>query len=123
MKKILLILFAATFSLWHFETIAKYETTDIALEAEEPDRSVDPSKGRRIPAAPVICTIDFKNHRIATSIPYAITAYELWDEEGESLIVSYTNDYDMVQYMANTTGVFRLRLTTDGRTYLGYLEL
>ena len=76
-----------------------------------------------MPAAPVICTIDFDSHRIATSIAYEITAYELWDEDGVSPIVSYPSDYDIVEYMSRLAGVFQLRIVTSDRTYAGYLEL
>lgn len=82
-----------------------------------------PSKGFRMPVAPVTCTIDIENYRIVTSIPYAITTYELWDEEGNSQIVSYAYDYDFIQHITDTSGEFQLRLVTDEHTYIGYLEL
>lgn len=82
-----------------------------------------PSKGKRIPSAPITCMIDFENHRIETSIPYNITAYELWDDDGIDTIVSYTSDYDIVEFMTTVSGVFQLRLITVERNYVGYLEL
>ncbi|MDE6380524.1 MAG: hypothetical protein K2L11_08635, partial [Muribaculaceae bacterium] len=67
MKKIVLIFFAVTYCLWHFDTLAMSDTTDITLQAEAPDKNKEPEKGHRIPAAPFICTIDFDNHRIVTT--------------------------------------------------------
>ena len=69
------------------------------------------------------CTIDFENHRIETSIPYDIIAYELWDEDGVDTIVSYPSDYDIVEFMSTVSGAFQLRLITVERTYVGYLDL
>ena len=88
--------------------------------SEQPDEH---NKGTRTPAAPTVCTIDFDNHRIETSIPYAVTAYELWEDEGIAIIVSYPSDYDMVEYMSGQTGVYQLRIVTSDGTYAGYLEL
>ena len=90
----------------------------IEEEEEEP-----PSKGYRTPAAPVICTIDFENHSIKTSISYNITVYELWDEDGDSPIVSYASDYELVEYMAKASGVFQFRIVTTERIYVGYIDL
>ena len=87
------------------------------------NREEHPEKGPRTPSAPTVCTIDFDNHRIETSIPYAVTAYELWEDEGIAIIVSYPSDYDMVEYMSGQTGVYQLRIVTSDGTYAGYLEL
>lgn len=104
--------------------LAAMEPINIGLspsdEVKDPEH---PSKGQRLPAAPVICTIDFENHRIVTSIPYEITAYELWDEEGNASIASYPTDYDLVEYMSGLSGVFQLRLVTSEYAYIGYLDL
>lgn len=99
-------------------TIIMYPS--MSEQGENPDH---PSKGFRIPATPASCRIDIENHLIATSVPYAITAYELWDEEGDSKIVSYACDYEFIQHITDTSGEFQLRLVTDELTYIGYLEL
>lgn len=88
------------------------------------EEDVDPPlRGHRIPSPATTCTIDFENDRIETSIPYEIIAYELWDEDGVDTIVSYTSDYDIVEFMSTVSGVFQFRLITVERTYVGYLEL
>lgn len=102
------------------------ESQSITLSSHctgDPEWNENNPYGPRMPAAPVICTIDFDSHRIATSIAYEITAYELWDEDGVSPIVSYPSDYDIVEYMSRLAGVFQLRIVTSDRTYAGYLEL
>ncbi len=123
MKKLTLMMIAIICSLWHFQTLAVSVKTEITLQDERPDKGIQPDKGHRIPSAPVICTIDFENHRIETSIPYEIIAYELWDEDGIDTIVSYPSDYDIVEFMSTVSGAFQLRLITVEHTYIGYLEL
>ena len=110
-------------SLWQLQTLAASDSTQITLQPEGPDKGHEHEKGHRMPSAPFICTIDFENPRIETSIPYRITAYELWDEDCDYPIVSYANDYKLVDYMANASGVFQLRIVTTERTYIGYIDL
>lgn len=110
-------------SLWHFQTLAASDSTQITLQPEDPDKGDEHEKGYRMPSAPFICTIDYDNHRIETSIPYEITAYELCDEDVYSPTISYASDYELVEYMANASGVFQLRVVTAERTYVGYIDL
>lgn len=110
-------------SLWQFQILAVSASTQITLQDERPDKGGEPSKGKRLPSATFICTIDFDNRSIVTTIPYNIIAYELWDENGYSTIVSYANDYELVEYMANVSGVFQLRIVTAERTCVGYIDL
>ena len=124
MKKIVSTLFAIMMSLWQFQNIAASQTIDVTLNVEEPpDKGGEPQKGQRMPAVPDMCTIDFDNHRIYTSIPCEITAYELCDEDGMETIVTYISDYELVEYMSEVTGVFQLRLVVSERVYVGYIEL
>lgn len=123
MKKLTIMLMVIICSLWQFQTLAVSDSTQIPLQPEGPDKNDLPEKGYRMPSAPFICTIDFENHRIETSLPYNIIAYELWDEDGDSPIVSYANDYEMVECMANDSGVFQFRIVTDERTYVGNIDL
>ena len=90
---------------------------------EEPDLNEEHPIGPRMPAPPITCTIDFDNLCIvATGIP-PIFSYELWYENGEAIIASYSDDKDLVQHILSYTGNFQLRITTERYTYIGYLEL
>lgn len=105
---------------------AKSEQINIGitvLQNEDEGKEDFPSKGWRTPAIPITCTIDFENHRIATSFSYEITAYELWDMDGIAPIVSYSNDYDLVECMSDISGEFQFRIVTLECTYVGYLDL
>lgn len=81
-----------------------------------------PSKGMRIPSVPVVCTIDFEHHLISAA-PYEITTYELWDEDGHAPLVSYDSDYEFVEFISGLSGNYQLRLVTNQRIYVGYLDL
>ena len=126
MKKIAIILIAFYFNIWNIEAFAISGTADILIreqQCEEPDIKDENAKGPRMPSAPMRCTIDFDNQCIETSIPYLITAYELWVEDGTTQVVSYPDDYELVEYMSGAYGVFQLRLITSGPTYTGYIDL
>lgn len=82
-----------------------------------------PDKGHRSSSIEAICVIDFSSMGISFSEPYAVIAYELWDEDGEYVIASYSDDYEMVMYLTSLSGTYQLRLTTEGGTYIGYLYL
>lgn len=91
--------------------------TPIEKEDEEPD------KGKRCPTFPTTCVIDFSSLEITFSEAHAVISYELWDEEGTTIIASYDNDHEMVMYLANLSGCYQLRLVTDTGAYIGYLYL
>lgn len=124
-KSLVSLLSGLCLTLVSINAFAGLKLIDIGLIIfQEVEKDKDPpSKGYRAPEVSVICTIDFENHRIATSLPYEITTYELWDEYGEIPIVSYASDSDLVEYMEYTSGIFQLRLITSEQTYLGYLDL
>ena len=76
-----------------------------------------------MPAAPVICVIDFTNLSITSDRLPIVLSYEFWDETGDTMIISYPNDYDMVFFMSSQTGIYQLRLVSAETTYTGYIEL
>ena len=90
---------------------------------EKPDKPELPIKGSRTPEAPIMCLIDFSSLQIEVSGSPVILSYELWDEDGEYVITSYTDDSEMVMYLIGLSGTYQLRLTTEGGTYIGYLYL
>ena len=123
MKKITATFIAIILSLWHFQTLAASGSTDITLQAEQPDEHKVPLKGHRMPSTQYICTIDFNNYRIETTIPYDIIAYELWNEDGAGMSASYSTDYEIVEFMDGLSGEYQLRIVTTQHAYTGYLEL
>lgn len=83
----------------------------------------DTSRGRRTPARHIYCLIDFDVKGISIENDTEILSYELWNEEGESLIVAYPEDEQMVEFMSGLKGTYQLRLVTEECLYVGYVEL
>ena len=128
MKTILLLLTLAVCLVFGHNTAFSSDsaTTQIVVTLqtyEKPDRPDLPGKGSRIPAAPTVCVIDFSSHHMDVAGISNITSYELWDEDGTTIIVSYDNDHEMVMYLANLSECYQLRLVTDTGAYIGYLYL
>lgn len=124
MKKIVIIfLLGICLTIISLPVEADSESITISLGTEDPDRTDPDPKGLRTPVAPNICTIDYGNHCITSTIPYEIIAYELWDEEGHAPLVSYKSDYEFVEFISGLSGNYQLRLVTNQRVYVGYLDL
>ncbi|MDE6048386.1 MAG: hypothetical protein K2G09_01655 [Paramuribaculum sp.] len=85
-----------------------------------------PIKGHRTPPAPIICFIDIENGIITGTSPLldTIEEYQLWDTEGESLIVSATDQSDFfasVRMMPKDR--YMLKLKGIPYTLIGFIEL
>lgn len=80
-------------------------------------------KGLRMPSAPIALTIEFSTLSIKWNRAPSVQYYELWDEIGDHMIASYTNDHEMVTFMSSQTGGYQLKLVTEESTYIGYIEL
>lgn len=123
MKRIITFLLIAV-GIFSINTIvASTENITITLTQEDSSIKDRPEKGKRSAPAPVFCIVNFTESTIETSIPTDITLYEIRDEEGETIITSYTDDSDMTNYLSCITGTYQLRLVTDTYTYIGYITL
>lgn len=105
-------------------TAAGIATVTVMLAQQEiqPSKKTQPSKGHRMPSY-TMCTVDFTTENIESNTQYAVTTYELWDEEGEVMLASYTSDNELVEYMSGISGPYQLRLVTEEYLYIGYIEL
>lgn len=86
-------------------------------------RKISSPKGKRIPSAPILCVVDFESGQFHVDNYLCISSYELWNEEGESLIVAYPEDERMVEFMSGLQGTYQLRLVAEECLYVGYVEL
>lgn len=124
MKRIITFLLIAVGIFSTNTILASTENITITLTQEDSGYDDDNSgKGKRSAPAPVFCVVNFTESTIETSIPTDITLYEIRDEEGETIITSYTDDSDMTNYLSCITGTYQLRLVTDTYTYIGYITL
>lgn len=80
-------------------------------------------KGHRTPAAWSECIVSFTDNCIETSVAMDILSYELWDEDGESMLVSCATDHELVEFMSCISGSYQLRLVTEEYLYIGYVNL
>lgn len=127
MKKILIKLTIALSLIIGFGINAKAEPAlpqvTVSLTEEGKDIPEESPWGYRKPVAPILCNIDFNALSITTVRIPRVLSYELWDENGEAIIASYSNDYDMVSFLSSMTGVYQLRLVSAESSYIGFIEL
>ncbi|MDE5790135.1 MAG: hypothetical protein K2H96_02755 [Muribaculaceae bacterium] len=95
----------------------------VSLTEENKDIPIENPWGLRMPPAPTSCIVDFTNLSITSDRLPMVLSYELWDETGETMIILYSNDYDMVTFMASLSGCYQLKLISEDNTYIGYIEL
>lgn len=127
MKKLLTYLTIALSLIIGFGINAKAEPSSsqivVSLNEDGRDKPEENPWGLRIPAVPLTSTIDFDALSIISDRLPMVLSYELWDESGDTMLVSYSNDFDMVSFMSSLTGCYQLRLLSADSTYLGYIEL
>ncbi len=103
---------------------AVHESISLGISIQEDNEEEDlPSKGFRIPSSHKECTIDFQNHRIGLSTSEIILTFELWDEDGITLMASFASDHGFVDFLSGLSGGYQLRLIGEDHVYIGYLEL
>ena len=126
MRKLIFVAFTAIMFLCCFQANASGPGS-IIVDMTQQDNSQDPdeknNKGHRLPVRTQTCLIDFDSHTISTSVSADIISYELWDENGESIVLAFGTDSDMVVYLSEISGLYQLRLVTEKYTYIGYIEL
>lgn len=126
MKKLLTYLIIALSLIVGLGTNLKAEQSSpqvIVSLTEEKDIPEKNPWGYRKPTAPITCMIDFTDLSITSDRLPMVLSYELWDETGDYMIVSYSSDFHMVTFMISLTGCYQLRLETEENTYIGYIEL
>ena len=127
MKKLLTYLTIALSLIVGLGTKLKAEQSSpqiiVSLSQEEDEIPEKNPFGWRMPAVPTTCMVDFANLSITFDRLPIVLSYELWDETGDIMLISYFSDYDMVTFMSSLSGYYQLRLVTEGNTYIGYIEL
>ena len=83
----------------------------------------DEYTGKRIPSARVQCTIDFANLTVTGNFSSDLLSYEVWDEEGQQCLESFTRESTFVEYLYSAEGTYQLRFYSDSYVYIGYISL
>lgn len=82
----------------------------------------DDNKGQRAPGRPIYGYIS-QSEGIQINIDKnQITAYEIWDAENETLIATFVDEMDFVDYLFTSCDCYKLRLVTDHYYYLGEID-
>lgn len=105
-------------------------TANLYYEPEESGSSDDeknrPNRGRRMPPAPIPCTIDFDSQSIIGNSPLldAIVEYRLMDADGYVIIVSDISEQSFVEELSHANpGNYILLLVADSYQLSGTLNL
>ena len=83
----------------------------------------DKKKYKRIPSARVRCTIDFVNLTVTGNFSSDLLSYEVWDEEGQQCLESFTQESTYVEYLYSAEGIYQLRFYSDSYVYIGYISI
>lgn len=86
------------------------------------DRDDDQRNDKRLPPAPIHCTIDFVNQTVS-GFNDTIIVYEVCDIETGYTTASFLNEFDFVEFLITYDGTTMIRLSSDNYTYLGYISL
>lgn len=119
-----LAIFAGSYLLLANTTVAADSPLRVPLSTQnnETNDKVLPDKWHRMPAY-IPCTIDFAAGTIESGIESPILSYELWDEDGVDMLISFGSPQEFTHYVSTLTGSYQLRLVTEDYLYIGYLEL
>lgn len=107
-----------------FSVQAAGDVFSISLEKkpkQDPGRGI--TKGPRMPSMKAECIILIPEQQITTDIPSEILSYELWDTDGETIEVAFSNEESMTQYLSGVVGEYQLHLVTEEYVYIGFLYL
>lgn len=124
MKTIKTAIFAIFMAIATFSVQAADDVISISLEKKpKQDPGLSLPKGPRMPSMKAECIISIPEQQITTDIPSEILSYELWDTDGESIEVAFSDEESMTQYLSGVVGEYQLHLVTDEYIYIGYLYL
>lgn len=125
-KMLAFVMISLSFFYMHASTQGTYCVTLSQENNENCDddefKDIKPNR-RRTPPLHNTCTLDFSRQQICTTVSDLILSYEVWSEDGLSLIVAFENDADAVTFLNEVVGAYQIRLFTEKHMYIGYLEL
>lgn len=124
MKTIKKVIFAILMVMVAVSVQAADDVISISLEKkpkQDPGRGIP--KGPRMPSMKAECIISIPEQQITTDIPSEILSYELWDTDGETIEVAFSDEESMTQYLSSIVGEYQLHLVTEEYIYIGFLYL
>ncbi len=85
-------------------------------------RDIDP-QGNRMPSRPIICTLTPYGISLSESMPIDIVMYEIWSTSDNTIIASFNQEKEFIDYIFNTpaTSELQIRLITSEYQLIGNL--
>ena len=87
------------------------------------DRGDDEKDDKRIPSAPVYCTIDFESQTVSGNFTSRLLTFEVWSEDGEQCIATFNDESHLIEYLDTAGGEYQLRFYSESYVYLGFISL
>lgn len=87
------------------------------------DKGDDKKDGKRIPSAPVYCTIDFENQTVSGNFTSRLLVFEVWSEDGDQCIATFDDESHLIEYLDSAEGDYQLRFYSDSYVYIGFISL
>ena len=87
------------------------------------DKDEDPKNRKRIPSAPVYCTIDFDNQTVSGNFTSRLLTFEVWSEDGVQCIATFNDESHLIEYLDSAEGDYQLRFYSESYVYIGFISL
>lgn len=127
MKNLLIITFLLLGMMLPIKASAASSRTPVPIIMQKTsgkgNKRDDSNTSKRIPPAPVYCTIDFANQTVDGGFTSALLAFEVWNEEGDECIAIFNDEISLVEYLDSTEGDYQLRFFSESYVYIGYISL
>lgn len=125
MKSIVTILFLFLSAM--YMNISATDSDEIFVTVTESDseheHKYSDDKGKRSLPNILLCVINFSNRTIDIATSSNIVRYEIWDNSDEMLMNSFYNDTETVEYLAEISGCYQIRIITESHIYVGIINL
>lgn len=98
-----------------------FQAHQFDLTYPEHTKSKD-NNNRRAPLAPIFCEISQSNGVCVYGYSENIILYEIWDANGESCLLSFSNGKDFTDTLFTIRGDFQIRLIYYEYQLIGYIS-
>lgn len=80
-------------------------------------------EGRRSQSMPLYCTISKNTGISIIGITEEIKSYEIWINDPETILASFSQEYDFIDFLFLQNGQFLIKIETENYYYFGYLTI
>ncbi|MDE5886317.1 MAG: hypothetical protein K2H46_01890 [Muribaculaceae bacterium] len=121
MRQLLLLLILPFFMAAY--SVTEEPNIEIILYEEEPtDEDIDP-EGKRSFNTFFLCNMDQQKGVTISNYNGSLIGYVIEDPQSETVLISFTEEEDFLDFIFSYTGEVRIRLLTDYYPLVGYIRL